>query len=427
MNRIPKTSLLLLVMLAVLSACTWSTTSSEQHSNVPHDLSPQAPDSDMADLVAGNNDFAWMLYRQVVSGEENLFYSPYSVSLALAMTYAGAAGDTAGQMAQALQFNLPAERLHPAFNKLALELAGRSAVEGVEPDSAFRLNVANSLWGQQGFSFEQAFLDTLARNYDAGMHLVDFEHDTEAARQAINDWVSKSTQERIKDIIPEGAVDALTRLVLANAIYFKAAWLYPFDAANTQTGAFHLTDGGSVDVPMMYEEKGLGYIKGEDYLAVELPYAGGQLSMLVLLPDTGGLAGFESRLNGGVVRGIVSAMTYTEVRLTLPKFRMEWSAELSTGMKALGMTDAFDPGSADFSGMDGARDLFISGILHKSFVSVDEQGTEAAAATAVIVGEAAMPSNPVEVKVDRPFLFLIRDNPTGAVLFIGRVTNPSGT
>jgi serpin B len=330
-------------------------------------------------------------------------------------------------MAQALQFNLPAEQLHPAFNKLALELASRSQAEGIEPDQAFRLNVANSLWGQDGFTFEQDFLDTLAKNYGAGMHLVDFENDAEAARQAINDWVSKSTEERIKDIIPKGAVDALTRLVLANAIYFKAAWLFPFDAGNTQTGAFQLTGGGSADVPMMFEEKMLGYTKGEDYLAVELPYAGDQLTMLVLLPDMGTLASFESRLTADYVNGIIAAMNSAEVDLTFPKFRMEWSAELSKGLSALGMTDAFDPDRADFSGMDGARDLFITGILHKSFVSVDEAGTEAAAATAVIVGTTAMPANPpVEVKVDHPFIFLIRDNVTGAILFIGRVTDPSG-
>jgi serpin B len=386
------------------------------------------PASDLAELVSGNNEFSFALYHQLTSGDGNLFYSPYSISIALAMTYAGASGDTAGQMAEALYFPLPAERLHPAFDALALALESRSQVEGLKPGEAFQLSVANSLWGQDGFQFDPAFLDVLAKNYAAGMRLVDYQKDPEAARRAINDWVSQSTNQRIQDIIPPGALDALTRLVMANAVYFKATWQNPFDAGLTHPDAFHLLGGGSVQVEMMNESTSLPAMQGDGYRAVEMPYAGGQLSMVVLLPDEGLFSDVESRLNAGLIAQTVAELQTREVDLTLPKFKMEWSSELSQGLKALGLKDAFDPFLADFSGMDGARDLYISRILHKTFVSVDEMGTEAAAATVVVIEAVVMPSNPVEpfqFKVDRPFIFLIRDNPTGTILFVGRVMNPA--
>jgi serpin B len=331
-------------------------------------------------------------------------------------------------MVRVLHFNLPADRLHPVFNRLALELAGRSKVEGLKPGQEFHLNVANSLWGQDGFAFEQPFLDVLARNYAAGMRLVDYQKDAEAARREINDWVSGSTEQRIKDIIPPGALDALTRLVLANAVYFKAAWQEPFDKHLTQPDMFHRLDGGSVPVDMMSQSTRLDAMQGDGYRAVEMPYAGGQLSMLVLLPDEGRFSDVETRVGAELLSETVAALQPMEVDLTLPKFKMEWSSELSKGLGALGMTDAFVPSRADFSGIDGARDLYISLILHKAFVSVDEKGTEAAAATVVVVEASSMPVNPVEpmqFKVDRPFLFLIRDNPTGTILFVGRVMNPA--
>ena len=417
------------IAVLVLSACTsLHPTTHLAQSNAARDLSPQASDSDLGELVAGNNQFAFDLYHQSASPADNLFYSPYSVSIALAMVSAGAGGDTATQMAQALHFTLPADRLHPACNRLALELASRSKVEGLKPDEVFRLNVANSLWGQEGFPFEQAFLDVLAQNYAAGMRLVDYQKDAEAARREINEWVSGSTEQRIKDIIPPGALDALTRLVLANAVYFKAAWNSPFDTNLTQPDTFHLLDGGSVPVDLMSQSTRLGAMQGDGYRAVEMPYSGWQLSMLVLLPDEGRFADVETRLTAGLVAETVSALQRMEVDLKVPKFKMEWASELSKGLRTLGMTDAFDPSNADFSGIDGARDLYISLILHKAFVSVDENGTEAAAATVVAVEAASMPSSPVEpfrFKADRPFLFLIRDNPTGTILFVGQVMNPT--
>ncbi|MGB7538042.1 MAG: serpin family protein [Anaerolineales bacterium] len=426
MKRHPILALILPAVFLLLPACAPVPARAEEvHSDLPRDISPQVADADLAELVRGNNEFAFALYPQLSAGGENVFYSPYSISIALAMTYAGAKGRTAEEMAQALHYTLSQDRLHPAFNKLALELESRSRSEDLEPDQVFQLNVANSLWGQAGFAFEKDFLDTLARHYAAGMRLVDYEKDAEAARQKINDWVSQSTNQKIKDIIPQGALDALTRLVLANAVYFKAAWAHPFEPDATQPGSFRLLDGTTVEVPTMQEQASLRSITAEGYRAVELPYAGWQLSMLILLPDEGDFEAVQARLDSGFIDGVVSGLQSGEVLLAMPKFKFEWSLGLVDGLKALGMRDAFDPEAADLSGMDGQRDLYITDILHKAYVAVDETGTEAAAATTVIVGTASMPAEPIEFKIDRPFFFLIRDNPTGTILFLGRVTNPA--
>ena len=417
---------LLLAALLLLPACAPAPVQAQEvHSDLPRELEPQVESSDLAELARGNTDFAFDLYKQISSGDENLFYSPYSVSIALAMTYAGARNNTADEMAQALHFTLPSARLHPAFNKLALELESRSKAEGLEPDQAFQLSVANSLWGQSGFHFEQEFLDALALNYAAGMRLVDYQKDAEAARLAINDWVSKSTNQKIKDIIPQGALDALARLVLANAVYFKAAWQYPFDPDATQPGPFRLLDGTTVDVPMMRETENRSCMQGDGFRSVELLYTGWQLSMWIILPDEGHFRDVESLLDAGFLDSIEKALTLKKVHLAMPKFKFEWSSGVVDGLMALGMRDAFDQERADFSGMTGGRDLYIKDVLQKAFISVDEKGTEAAAATVVIMRPVSEPSEEMEVNLDRPFFFLIRDNPTGTILFVGRVTNPA--
>ncbi len=426
MNRIKFLSIILPAVLLLLPACAPAPVQAEEaKSSLPRDLAPQVADSDLAELVRGNTEFAFALYPQLFTGDENVFFSPYSISLALAMTCAGAKGQTVDEMAQALHFLLPADRLHPAFNKLALELASRSQTEDLEPDQVFQLNVANALFGQSGFSFEKDFLDTLAANYAAGMRLVDYEKDAEAARGKINDWVSGSTNQKIKDIIPPGALDELTRLVLANAVYFKAAWLHPFEPDATQPGPFRMPDGTGIDVPMMHQQSGFSWMQGAGYRALELPYAGWQLSMLILLPDEGESGNVEARLNADLLDNTFAEMKWGEVILTLPKFKFEWSLGLAGGLGALGMRDAFNPQAADFSGMDGKRDLYVSQILHKAYVAVDEAGTEAAAATTAIMEASSLPSDLVEFTVDRPFIFIIRDIPTGTILFIGRVTNPA--
>jgi serpin B len=389
------------------------------------DLSPAAGPEDVSALADGNAGFAFDLYRALSAGEDNLFFSPYSISVALAMTHAGAAGDTASQMASMLHFTLPQDRLHPAFNAYSLDLEARAeeATEG----TPFELSMANSLWGQHGFAFRPEFLDLLGENYGAGMRLVDFAADPEAARLAINEWVSDETREKIQDLIPSGAIDVLTRLVLANAIYFKAAWLHAFDSDATTTAPFRLMDGSTVDVPMMHQDEPYGYVVRDEYRALELPYETGNMSMLIILPDEGQFQAVEDALDAEMLQDIVGNLTYGPVILSLPRFTYESAFSLNDALQNLGMTDAFDPDRADFSGMDGSRDLYIGNVLHKAFVSVDENGTEAAAATAVIMGLTSAPiAEPIVFTVDRPFIYLIRDGQTGSILFVGRVMDPVG-
>jgi serpin B len=368
------------------------------------------------------------LYRVLTEAQgegANLFYSPYSISVALAMTYAGAEGGTEREMAEALHFTLPEAQLHPAFNALALALAARGEGAEGQDDGGFRLHVVNALWGQRGYEFLQAFLDTLAKHYGAGLRLLDFKTAPEEARVTINDWVSEQTEGKIEDLIPPGAIDPLTRLVLTNAIYFNAAWAAPFKAERTEDGAFHRLDGEQVTVPMMHQTASFGYAEGRGYQAVELPYDGHELSMVILLPDAGRFMEVEGALDAQTIPGVFDALRERRVALTMPKFKVESSFSLVDALKALGMPSAFSD-TADFSGMDGTRDLFITDVLHKAFVDVDEEGTEAAAATAVIVGlKAVMPEEPMEMVVDRPFIFLIRDIKTGTVLFVGRVMDPA--
>lgn len=393
-------------------------------------LSPDATEAETAEQVAGNSAFAFGLYQSLRSGRDgNLFYSPYSISLALAMTHAGAHGETEQQMAETLQFALAPDRLHPVFNGLDLELARRrEGAEGREGEG-FRLNIVNALWGQDGYTFLPEFLDILAEQYGAGMRLVDFAGAPEEARETINGWVSDQTAERVEALIPQGAVDTWTRLVLVNAIYFDAAWLHPFDAESTYQDTFHLLGGGGVAMPMMRQEEAFAYAEGEGYQAVELPYDGQELSMVILLPRLSQFEAFESSLGAGRVSGILRNLHPEDVRLTMPRFTFDSSFELAQTLSAMGMPDAFLYRVADFSGMDGSRELFIGEVIHKAFVSVDEAGTEAAAASAVLSPAGAAPeaAPPIEVTVDRPFVFLIRDIETGSILFVGRMVDPTGS
>jgi serpin B len=386
--------------------------------------SPDVSTSEQALLVEGNSAFAFELYQALREERGNLFYSPYSISLALAMTYAGGRGETAQQMADTLQFLLEQERLHPAFNWLDAELTRRGEGAAGKDGEGFRLNIVNAIWGQKDYEFLSDFLDVLAENYGAGLRILDFITETEKSRLTINDWVSDQTEGRIEDLIPQGAIDALTRLVLTNAIYFNAAWGYPFDEDMTADGPFYLLDGGQVTVPMMKQTESFGYTEGEGYQAVELLYDGGELSMVILLPEAGKFEAFEEGLQAHHVDAIINDLQLTEVALTMPQFEFESEFSLKDTLAGMGMPIAFSS-SADFSGMTGNRDLFISDVVHKAFVAVDEAGTEAAAATAVIMALTAVPPPPVEVTIDRPFIFLIRDIETGAILFVGRVMNPS--
>jgi serpin B len=395
-------------------------------SSKPRVTSPNASPSDRADAANGNNAFAFDLYRFLRKDKQdsNLFYSPYSISLALAMTYAGARGQTEQQMAQTLHL-LPQARAHTAFNGLDLELAKRGQGAKGKDSKGFRLNIANALWGQSGYRFLPEFLDVLAENYGSGLRLLDFAADPESSRVTINNWISDQTEGRIKDLIPQGAFDKLTRLVLTNAIYFNAAWATPFEESQTQDSPFHLQSGGQVTVPMMKQTESFGYAEGPNYQAVELPYDGRELSMVILLPKSGQFDAFEGTLDAGQVNTILKDLKPHQVVLTLPRFKVESEFNLAATLAAMGMPSAFSS-EADFSGMDGGKNLFISDVIHKAFVTVDEAGTEAAATAVVMVGLASvMPEQPVEVTVDRPSVFLIRDIQTGTILFVGRIVNPS--
>ena len=417
--------LLMVPLILGLAACAQPATAGEViQSEKQRETSPDVDDTDLTMLVNGNSAFAFDLYQVLRDGEDNLFYSPYSISLALAMTYAGAHSETAQQMADTLHFALSQDGLHPAFNSLDLALGQRGQGAKGKDGQGFRLNIVNTIWGQKDYQFLASFLDLLAENYGAGLRVLDFINAPEESRITINNWVSDQTEGRIEDLIPQGLINALTRLVLTNAIYFNAAWQYPFSEDATKDGPFYLLDGGEVTVPMMRQTESFSYAEGEGYQAVELPYDGSELSMLLLLPRTGQFQAFQDSLNAEQVDAIVSNLAQRPVVLTMPKFEFESDFSLKEALAGIGMPVAFS-GSADFSGMTGNRDLFIADVVHKAFVSVDEAGTEAAAATAVVMELTAVPGMPVEVTVDRPFVFLIRDIETSAILFVGRVVNPN--
>jgi serpin B len=414
---------LALALLSGLLACGQPAVSGKViQSEKPRLTSPQVDESDLTALARGNSAFALDLYQELKKEDGNLFYSPYSISLALAMTYAGARGETEEQMADTLHFILSRDKLHPAFNSLDMELAGRGEGAEGKDGEGFRLNIVNAIWGQEGYKFLPEFLDVLAQNYGAGLRPLDFASAPEESRITINNWVSDQTEGRIQDLIPHGLIDALTRLVLTNAIYFNAAWEYPFEEGATTDGLFNLLDGGDITVPLMRQTESFSYAEGAGYQGIELPYAGSELSMVVLLPNTGQFDAFEGWLEAGLLEDIIQDMEPIQITLTMPKFEFESSFSLSKALTAMGMPVAFS-GSADFSGMAGNRDLYIAEVIHKAFVSVDEAGTEAAAATAVIMADTAV-EEPVAMTIDRPFIFLIRDIETGAFLFVGRVLNP---
>ena len=406
-------------------------TAAELHSDKDRSV-PSVGPADLAELVRGNNAFAFDLYNALSGREGNLFYSPFSISQALAMTSAGARGETQRQMEVTLHHRLPQSSLHPAFNALDRTLASRGQAPGGAPNDAgevgqhFRLNIANAIWGQDGYHFLPDFLDVLAENYEAGMMAVDFVAAPEESRVRINDWVTEETEGKIKDLLPSGIIDESTRLVLTNAIYFNASWLWQFNPRDTEARPFNLAAGGAVAVPMMTETtKDLyGYARGDGYQVIDVPYSWGELSMTILLPDEGKLGEFEDSLNSETFGRIIDGVEIDYVTLTMPLFEFESEFSLGDTLAGMGMPDAFASG-ADFSGMTGYRDLWIRAVVHKAFVSVDEEGTEAAAATAVAMNESGPVKEPIVVTVDRPFIFLIRDTGTGTILFLGRVSNPN--
>ncbi len=396
--------------------------------------SPQVS-KDVIQVACDNSNFAFDLYKAVSEGEEgNLFFSPFSISQVLAMAYAGARGETERQMAETLRYSLPQERLHPALGELeaALQARAENAFNpfGSEDDApSFRLNIANAVWGQHGFGFRTEYLDALYEYYGGELRQLNFAAEPEPTRVTINNWVEEQTEGKIKDLIPEGAIGPLTRFILTNAIYFNAQWLLPFNPEATEQQPFHLLDGTIVEVPMMTtrSSKGsIGYVPGEGFQAVRIPYNAGGISMVVLLPDEGGFEEFERSLEAGILGEGRLWWRQSDVTLTMPRFGFEFGVALKKLLTRMGMPDAFDEEEADFSGITEEKPLSVSDIFHKAFVSVDEEGTEAAAATALmgIATGGGNPLQPVVVTLDRPFIFLIRDRVTGTILFLGRVMDP---
>jgi serpin B len=384
-------------------------------------LAPGAPAGENQRLVEGNTTFALDLYGRLKSSPKNVFFSPYSISTCLAMTYGGARGDTAKQMAEVLHFGPKAAQVHSAFASLQ---RGLNEIGG---QGSNQFNIANALWAQQGHAFLPAFLTIARDEYQANVNQADFKTAAESARSKINQWVAQKTQERIKDILPPGSVDAMTRLVLANAIYFKGAWAAQFRAAETRPQPFHVSAGSQVQVPMMHQSENVRYAEDDSLQAVEMPYSGNGLSMVVLLPRRiDGCPDLEKRLTPSLLSQSLAQMKQQKVEIFLPKFKMDSSFELNGPLAKMGMADAFGP-KADFSGMDGTRQLYISGVFHKAWVEVNEQGTEAAAATATTMRalSIARPLTPPPVfRADHPFIFLIRDMRSGSILFLGRLAQP---
>ena len=368
--------------------------------------------------------FAAALYGEAARGEGNLFLAPASVFVALVMAYAGARGETAGEMARALR--LPAldpARLHAVHGALAVSLVDAPGVE---------LAGASVIFGQRDGDFLLAFLALLAEHYGAGLREVDFESDAERARTTINRWVEQATKGKIADLVPSGIVTTLTRLVLVSAIAFKGSWAACFDEKDTTKECFFRLTDNFVHVPLMHRIGRYKLAAVDDAHVLELPYEGGAVAMVVILPDKKkGLPDVEAKLGAQLrawlgVLDQINGETPCEVEVTLPRFRIEASLRLDEPLKHLGMARAFDPDAADFSGMNGREhDLHIAAALHKAFVDVNEQGTTAAAATAVVVVTRSRPMPRHRFRADHPFLFLVRNLRTGSVLFLGRLVDPS--
>lgn len=376
--------------------------------------------NDLRQVVKGNNSFCFDLYHQLMSKQGNLFFSPYSISTALAMTYAGAKGETEKQMAKVLHFPKDQKALHPAFSQLQNDL------NSIEEKGEVKLSIANALWAQKDYIFLDPFLNCTNKYYGSGLYFVDFAKSAEA-RNKINSWVEEKTCNKIKNLINPPIPDKWTSLILTNAIYFKGNWLSQFDKAKTRKDDFYLSEDELIKVPMMSQKSDYRYLDFGAFEGMELPYEGNDLSMLIFLPkEIDGLAEFEDHMTADTVAMWIDGLMNTyerEVRVTIPKFKTTSEFELAPILSGMGMSDAFFPVQADFSGIDGKRDLFISNVIHKAFVDVNEEGTEAAAATAVVMLKSSA-MKPPEFKADHPFLFLLRENKTGSILFIGRIVDP---
>jgi len=378
--------------------------------------------------VRADTDFAARLYRQIAAGQTgNVFLSSYSISTALSMAYPGARGNTAAEMKQVVGIWDDQQAWHAARNRLEIELAALAQAQyGAEGGqlTPLTLTPANTMFGQQNYPFKADFLDVLAADYGAGMQTVDFSGATEDARLAVNDWVASHTKERIKDILAKGDVDDLTRFVLVNAIYFQANWRHEFSAKETQTEPFHGLDGQTSDVSMMHGGGKLNYASGAGWQAVRVPYFGA--SMLVIVPDEGRFEDVEAEVNAQFLNDLTANPQEAEVKLGLPRWESESRSDLVDTLNAMGIVDLFDRDKANLTGIADVEQLYAKHVIHQANITVDEEGTEAAAATA-LVGEAASGVNlNVTLTIDRPFLYLIQADTTTEILFMGRFVGPEG-
>ncbi len=382
-------------------------------------LGRTAAGADIKPLVEGNTAFALQLYGKLHSQDGNLALSPYSISAALAMTCAGARGETARQMEQVLRFDQSLADPSPLMGQL--DKAVKAAKGGNE------LNIANSIWPQPKYPFREDFLKLLKQDYGATVTPLDYGHNAQQARVTINRWVDGQTRHKINEIIGPGVLDDLTRMVLVNAIYFKGTWATPFPKHATRSDTFYPRPDTHISVPFMHVSDTFRYGKNDQLQLISLPYIGDKLEMLILLSrDRDGIGQLEKDLNTANLSAWTSMMGVEEVDVALPKFKITSEFGLAETLRAMGMEDAFDPRKADFSGMDGKLHwLYVSAVLHKAYVDVYEKGTEAAAATGVSMVAAALPmASPKQFRADHPFIFMIRDSTTGSILFLGRVARP---
>jgi serpin B len=413
-------------IFAALPACGGSGGSTPvgvEQSSQPRITNPTVSTDDASELSSDDQGFAVDLYQQLraqAGSDDNLVFSPVSISLALAMLYNGAETETATQMATTLHFTLPTDRLNAAFDALDLALTAPPASGA----GSFQLSLANSAWTQTGFPILAPYLDVLAQDYGAGVNTVDFASAPEAARSAINAWVAGKTQSQIPTLFPEGSIDDLTRLVLANAVYFHGDWVTPFDP-NSQNATFHAR-AGDVSVPMMTNKDASASLwSGTGWQAAALAYQGDTASMILVVPDAGTFDAFEQSLTAGGLAAILTNGQQAYGALSMPRFKFSLATSLNDTLAALGMPDAFQASAADFSGIDGMKDLHVQTVVHQADIAVDEKGTTAAAATGVVIGTTSVVLN--SLTVDRPFLFFIVHRTTGALLFAGRVVDPSKT
>lgn len=398
-----------------------SATADEARSDKLRVTDPSVSPDDAAQLAADNLALAADLHQRMRAATDgNFVFSQPSLSIVLAMLYAGARANTAAQMATALHFGLPAERLHAAFDALDLALNAAPSSGG---DGAFRLSVVNATWTQTGFPILPDYLDTIAENYGSGMRLADFAANADSARETINGWVSDQTERQIPELFPAGSINPLTVLVLANAVFFHGDWAQPFQP-DSPSGTFHAA-AGDVSVPMMRGDLTVPLWSGPGYSAAALPYVGGTTSMIVVVPDAGTFDSFEGGLTADQLSQALSPGSQGVLgAVMLPRFKVSTTPDMVAILNALGMTDAFIPGTADLSGIAAPpSDLFLQTVAEQAIISVDEKGTTAAAASGAVVGRHSATLN--QLVADRPFLFFVRHDPTGAILFQGRVVDPS--